>query len=61
MEQHGIQVIVKRREVVLDDRWIDSRGELDLIPDVPIVDELPVRGKERNGSSTGNCQRGSQP
>ena len=61
MEQHGIQVIVKRRKVVLHQGRIDPRGELDLIPDVPIVDELPVGGKERNGSSAGNCQRSPQP
>lgn len=46
MEQDGIQIVVKRGKVVLHKGWIDSWSELDLIPDFPCVQELPVCGKK---------------
>ena len=44
MEQDGIQIIVKRRKIVLDEGWIDAWSELDLVPYVPAVYQVPVSG-----------------
>ena len=44
-----IELLVKRGEVILDNGWIDSRSEPDLISDIPRIQELAFGGLRSRG------------